>query len=237
MHVHLPKPLHGWRALVGEVGIIVLGVLIALGAEQLVQNMHLRAEARDAHEAVRAEVELNMGRLASRSSQKGCVERRIGEIQALLDSAARDGTITTPNWVGRPQFWTMQTVRWEAISQGGRAALLPADELAGYGLLYNFMRNINGVMASEQADWAKLRTLEHMQRLTPEMIFDLNATLQDARYMNWRVKRWMVQMQPSEARLGLRAAKNDLPATRSACIPMTTPREQAIRESSSPDEP
>ena len=23
MHVHLPKPLHGWRALVGEVGIIV----------------------------------------------------------------------------------------------------------------------------------------------------------------------------------------------------------------------
>ena len=32
MHIHLPKPLHGWRAFVGEVGIIVLGVLIALGA-------------------------------------------------------------------------------------------------------------------------------------------------------------------------------------------------------------
>jgi hypothetical protein len=30
MHVHLPKPLHGWRAFAGEVGIIVLGVLIAL---------------------------------------------------------------------------------------------------------------------------------------------------------------------------------------------------------------
>ena len=29
MHLHLPKPLHGWRAFVGEVGIIVLGVLIA----------------------------------------------------------------------------------------------------------------------------------------------------------------------------------------------------------------
>ena len=30
MHIHLPKPLHGWRVFVGEVAIIVLGVLIAL---------------------------------------------------------------------------------------------------------------------------------------------------------------------------------------------------------------
>ena len=37
MHFHLPKPLHGWRAFAGEVGIIVIGVLIALGAQQLVE--------------------------------------------------------------------------------------------------------------------------------------------------------------------------------------------------------
>ncbi len=37
MHVHLPRPLHGWRELVGEVGVIVLGVLIALGAGQIVE--------------------------------------------------------------------------------------------------------------------------------------------------------------------------------------------------------
>lgn len=30
MHVHMPKPLHGWRASIGEVGIIVLGVLMLL---------------------------------------------------------------------------------------------------------------------------------------------------------------------------------------------------------------
>lgn len=40
MHIHLPKPLHGWRALIGEVGIIVIGVLIALGAEQVVTRVH-----------------------------------------------------------------------------------------------------------------------------------------------------------------------------------------------------
>ena len=31
MRVSMPKPLHGWREFAGEVGIIVLGVLIALG--------------------------------------------------------------------------------------------------------------------------------------------------------------------------------------------------------------
>jgi len=34
MQVHVPKPLHGWREFAGEVGILVLGVLIALGAER-----------------------------------------------------------------------------------------------------------------------------------------------------------------------------------------------------------
>ncbi len=30
MHLHLPKPLHGWREFPGEVGIIVIGVPLAL---------------------------------------------------------------------------------------------------------------------------------------------------------------------------------------------------------------
>ncbi len=37
MKLRIPKPLHGWREFAGEVGIIFLGVLIALGAQQLVE--------------------------------------------------------------------------------------------------------------------------------------------------------------------------------------------------------
>lgn len=46
MHFHMPKPLHGWREFAGEVGIIVIGVLIALGAEQVVETVHGNAEVR-----------------------------------------------------------------------------------------------------------------------------------------------------------------------------------------------
>ena len=234
MHFHLPKPLHGWREFAGEVGVIVLGVLIALGAEQVVQNIHQRTEASEAREAVRGELEINLARLASRSAQRACVERRLTEIQLLLDNAEGGGPIATPNWVGRPQFWTMQSVRWEAISQAGRAALMPADELADYGLLYTIMRNVTGAMISEQADWARLRSLQHLHRLTPDMLFDLNNTLQDARYLNWRVKVWTTQVEATAAKLQLRRANNDLPASRSACLPMTMPPDEAERASNSP---
>ena len=39
----LPKPLHCWREFAGEVAIIVMGVLIALGAEQVVISFNDRS--------------------------------------------------------------------------------------------------------------------------------------------------------------------------------------------------
>ena len=38
MAMRFPAPVHGWRAFAGEVGTIVLGVLLALGAQELVQS-------------------------------------------------------------------------------------------------------------------------------------------------------------------------------------------------------
>lgn len=51
MHIHLPKALHGWRDFLKEVGIIVLGVLIALGAEQGVEAVRDRLVSLDARKA------------------------------------------------------------------------------------------------------------------------------------------------------------------------------------------
>jgi hypothetical protein len=124
MHFHLPKPLHGWRAFVGEVGIIVIGVLIALGAEQLVEAAHRKQEAARADASIRSELAFNLGRLESRTTIHSCVDRRIEEIQALLDGAGDKSDIATPRWIGRPQSWAVASSQWEAESQAGRAALV-----------------------------------------------------------------------------------------------------------------
>ena len=94
--------------------------------------------------------------------------------------------------------------RWQANSQAGRAALLKPDELALYGGIYSYMANVNAAMADEQMDWAKLRSLEHLRQLTPEMGFELTSTLQQARYINWRLSLWSVQIEALADRLDLR---------------------------------
>lgn len=228
MQVHVPRPLHGWRAFAGEVGIIVVGVLIALAAQQLVEVLNQRSDARDARESIQSELETNMARLTSRSAQRSCILNRLTEVQAILDRAEPGAAVVPPKWVGRPQYWTMQSVRWDAISQSGRAALLPPKELAAYGLMYTIMRDISGVMTSEQADWARLRSLEHLHVLTPQMVFELDSTLQDARYLDWRIMVWTSQLKPSEKALQLQTVKNDLRPSQAACVPMNTPHDRAV---------
>jgi hypothetical protein len=39
---HKPKPVHNWRELLTEIGVVVIGVCIALAAEQAVEWWHWR---------------------------------------------------------------------------------------------------------------------------------------------------------------------------------------------------
>lgn len=231
MHFHLPKPLHGWRAFVGEVGIIVVGVLIALGAEQLVEVAHKRDKAVQADNAIRNELAFNLGRLQSRMNIHGCVSRRIDEIQALLDKAADQPKIATPSWIGRPQYWTFASSRWQAESQAGSAALVDPATLSSYAIMYARMQDMLDEMTFEQSDWAKLRTLEHVRRLDPSAAFGMNQTLQDARYRNWRLALVTSQLFDMADNLRLRPIANTTPASPSVCLPITTSRVEANRVS------
>ena len=53
MEIHKPKPWHGWREFLREVGTIVLGVLIAIAAEQAVEALHHRHMVGHGEEALR----------------------------------------------------------------------------------------------------------------------------------------------------------------------------------------
>lgn len=227
MHFHLPKPLHGWREFAGEVGIIVLGVLIALGAEQLVERIHQRQEAQRAEQVIRSEIGLNLGRLQSRMGIYGCVSRRLDEIQKLLDDAGSGSNFVTPSWIGRPQYWTFLNSRWEAESQAGGAALISPGRLSNYGVMYNRMQNLLSEMDPEQTDWAKLRTLEHLRSLDRAGALEFSVTLQDARYRNWRIALVTGQMFNMARTLGLHALPNTTPSDRSTCLPITTTRARA----------
>ena len=86
MHFHLPKPLHGWREFLGEVGIIVLGVLIALGAEQAVESAHLRSETEALRASMHDELADDLGRWEVMHSQQRCLHRWLSQLNAWSES-------------------------------------------------------------------------------------------------------------------------------------------------------
>ena len=88
MHIHLPKPLHGWRALVGEIGIIVVGVLIALSAEQFTEFVHDRAQVRHGEEALSDNFRRFVTYTAELDAYAPCINARSAELRQLIDRSS-----------------------------------------------------------------------------------------------------------------------------------------------------
>src|SRR5438270_3394409 len=93
MHFHLPKPLHGWREFFGEVWIIVIGVLIALVAQQLVTDWHWKRDVVDSDQRISEELRIDLVSAEERLAITGCLEPRLAE---LRDELIKD----RPSWPG-----------------------------------------------------------------------------------------------------------------------------------------
>jgi hypothetical protein len=88
MHFHLPKPLHGWRAFVGEVGIIVVGVLIALSAEQFAEFVHDRAQVGHGEVALTDNFRRFVTYTAELDAYAPCITARSAELRQLIDRSS-----------------------------------------------------------------------------------------------------------------------------------------------------
>src|SRR3954469_8161771 len=78
MHFHLPKPLHGWREFAGEVGIIVVGVLIALAGAQVVEKVSWRERVHQAEASMSKELSDDDGSQAyERFAMSPCIAKEL----------------------------------------------------------------------------------------------------------------------------------------------------------------
>src|ERR1700755_2575881 len=102
MDIHKPKTIRNGRELVKEVGIIVLGVSIALGAEQAVQAAHEYHRASQARASVRGEIANILGQMEVRNVTEGCVSRRLDDVEGLIAASAAGKLPPDELWLGRP---------------------------------------------------------------------------------------------------------------------------------------
>jgi hypothetical protein len=234
MHVHLPKPLHGWRAFVGEVGIIVVGVLIALAAQQVVESVHDRHVAEQARENVRAEAAMDASFIQGRLSAQGCVERRLGELSDILGKAGEGDLHPQPTWISLPPTIPFFTGRWQAATASGRNSLFSPEEQEQFGLLYQIFERYNDYQPREQQVWANLRALETWHGpLGAQARLSFAKDLQQAKYLAWDLNYAGTYALKSAA--ALRLLHRDAAEQPAAiCLPVTTARADALRKLAAP---
>lgn len=206
MHVRLPKPLHGWRAFAGEVGIIVLGVLIALAFGQVVQSFDDRLNAEKAREAVRAEVRENLWWLQVRADYEPCIDKKLGELDGVLAGARNSQQTARLTGVGLPVHSKITSLRWDANAQAGRASLFSGDEQRNLGNMYFTTEEFRNSQEAEETVWAKLGFVNGLDHLTSLDVHELSVLLAEARYRNFRAQLDIERGRQWASKLGLTAA-------------------------------
>ena len=92
MEIHKVKPIHSWRDFGKELGTIVLGIIIAISLEYLVESWHWSHEVKIARQSLAAEIAANDNNVFTfRVDAASCVDRQISQADAVL-TALEAGT-------------------------------------------------------------------------------------------------------------------------------------------------
>jgi hypothetical protein len=177
MHFHLPKPLHGWREFVGEVGIIVIGVLIALGAQQIAEGIHQRGEVKQTRKALDAELAHNLAAFDNRLNLEPCARHRLDEVELILNREAQ-GSVALRHDFEQPLSINLQFAVWDAAT-GEARSLIPLEPKLQYAQLYDIFRRYDRFRDEETQDWSQLADLD----------FDTQLSAQDVKQAKVTVKR------------------------------------------------
>lgn len=188
MHFHVPKPLHGWRAFVGEVGIIVLGVLIALTFEQFAEEIHWYHAVRQAHAEISAETGTANRFFAFRVAAEPCIGKRLDSISQVIENVAAHKQTGRIGSVGPDIGNGISDSTWQAQRASQTLTHFDQSELNLLGFYYHQLDSVADAVFREDAAWSELRVLEgDPSRLGPEDVAVLRRSLQHARFENYLI--------------------------------------------------
>jgi hypothetical protein len=182
MEIHRPKAAHSWREFFIEIGTIVIGILIALSLEQAIEALHEHSLARDAKEAIDAEMQVDVDRIAYHQSIQPCIDKRLNQITGLLAVWAGGHPPPSGLFIGDPDDLPMVLQRWQANLNSGRFSRQSAEDQEFQTRIYTQAAILQDMGGREHYAWSELRALElGPSVLQPELRPSLVSALQAAR--------------------------------------------------------
>ena len=223
MHFRLPKPLHGWREFAGEVGIIVLGVLLALGAEQVVESVQWASKARAAKFELHQQIVLAWVFGQEREALRQCVDQ-------YLTGLAKDVVSSPPLWrpipmqycghrsgrVYTPPNRPWPTEVWRSVETEGTVSHLGASYSRQASFLFDFIKTMDDENTVESNEAAALNALAYPITLTPDSKAEFVKSIERLHYHNDMMTLMSLQMQAQIRDLGETPTPQELSMVRKA---------------------
>jgi hypothetical protein len=188
MHIHLPKPLHGWREFLGEVGIIVVGVLIALGAEQIVESIHWDHEVAAERASLLQEAKDSLDGVAVRRKQQPCVDRRLAEIKMALERHKRGEAVGVSGRIGYPLVQWATRGSWQIALSGQALSHMKHDDKIAFSDLFGAFDFWDRLREQERQTWYRLSMLNTPDLLSEQEWGNLAAAYNEAVMRNEHVR-------------------------------------------------
>jgi hypothetical protein len=197
MRVQVPKPLHGWREFGGEVGIIVLGVLIALGAQQVVETVHGDSQAREFRRAVDDEVAYDLGSYKQRLLLSPCVKARLDELDRVIASYRAGKPIAMHGLSRLPVGFSLRTSVWAGRTDDV-VSRLPLSTRLVYASIYDDLANYDVHRIDERNAWQELGEFDDARDLSNDDVMRLRGLVSKLRWIDFIINsNW-----PEEAERG-----------------------------------
>ena len=160
MEVHKPKPIHNWRELAIEVGVIIVGIVIALSAEQLLLGLEVREKVTRAEEQMRFEMANDDGpEVIQRIALTECFSDAITGIRASIEGGSDRATVIAAIALLDIPRHTFDSDAYHAAESAGILSRLKPKRLDQWIYLYATMPVLDRVAEREYFDAASLHAI------------------------------------------------------------------------------
>jgi len=190
MDIHKPKPVHGWRELLKEIGIIVIGVVIALGAEQAVEALHWMYQVDAGEAALKVAFLREVDNIALRDAQNDCIARRLGFLSQTVERASESGRLPAIQAIGHPPYTPWTIGAWDALVANDTVSHLPRQKMLDYVQIAQRTGVLSGMSDRENDQWTILDSMVGRgRRLSDVEAEQLRMTLAQAAESNRLMRR------------------------------------------------
>ena len=188
MDIHKPKAARNWREFAIEIATIICGIVIALGLEQAVEALHRGHEVAETRTRLSIELGTLLGQAEFRARASDCVQRRLDDLAAVVDAAAKSGRLPPMGDPGFPSVFVWGSGMWQSAASAQTVARLRPDEVLGYSSAYKFIGEVDDANRAEGKVWTTLYGL-----VGPGRAFNAadaatyRQAIGEARYLDWSI--------------------------------------------------